>query len=247
MKRKVLFVLMVISTSVAAMAIEMTPTPEIVVTELSGEQWQVEAIGEEEVNLFKDDVKVSNPYIIELTEDEQNIIFKAYAQADGCLPSDWAYLELSVPAISYPVPVPFPPEVKMTVTEDSAIFEAYWDSYYYDEDDYTLLLFLDGVGVDNPCTLPRDDEDYTIEAVVDVYFFDSGYSDYCAKYDFIVPALGRIRFDMNGDREVNIADVNFLIDMVMGNKVNKVYDVNDDGDVNIADVNMIVDRILSGN
>ena len=239
---------MVISTAVAAMAIEMTPTPEIVVTELSDEQWQVEAVGEEEVNLYKDGVKVANLYIIELTENEQNIIFKAYAQAEGCLPSDWAYLELFVPAIFYPVPGPPFPEVKMTVTDDSAIFEAYWDSYhYYDEEDYTFLLFLDGVRVDNPCTLPRDDEDYTVEAVVCVNFLNSGYPDLDTKYEFIVPALGRIRFDMNGDREVNIADINFLIDMVMGNTVNKVYDVNDDGEVNIADVNMIVDHILSGN
>lgn len=236
---------MVVCSAIAAMAVEVTPTPDIIVTELTEEQWKVEAIGEEEVNLYKDGVKVANPYIIELTEEEQHIIFKAYAQADGCLPSDWAYLELFVPAISYPVPGPPTPEVKMIVTDDSAIFEAYLDSYY--EEDYSLSLILDGIMVDNPCTLPRYDEDYLVEAVVYINFFDSGYSDFFVKQEFIVPALGRIRFDMNGDREVNIADINFLIDMVMENKVEKVYDVNDDGEVNIADINMIVDHILSGN
>ena len=58
-------------------------------------------------------------------------------------------------------------------------------------------------------------------------------------------------FDINGDGEVNIADVNMLIDIILNDIVNTrddgsiVGDVNADGEVNIADVNMLIDYILN--
>ena len=55
---------------------------------------------------------------------------------------------------------------------------------------------------------------------------------------------------MNGDGEVNIADVNVIIDIILGNNnydAETVHraDVNGDGEVNIADVNAIIDIILN--
>ena len=53
--------------------------------------------------------------------------------------------------------------------------------------------------------------------------------------------------DVNGDREVNIADVNAVIDMILdGNDDTTAADVNGDGEINIADVNAIINIILSG-
>ena len=55
--------------------------------------------------------------------------------------------------------------------------------------------------------------------------------------------------DVDGDGEVNIADVNVLIDLILsetGNTAKLKADVNDDGEVNIADVNMVIDLILKG-
>lgn len=53
--------------------------------------------------------------------------------------------------------------------------------------------------------------------------------------------------DVNGDGEVNIADINCLIDIILGGE--DIYegraDVNEDGEVNIADVNAVIDIILS--
>ena len=56
--------------------------------------------------------------------------------------------------------------------------------------------------------------------------------------------------DVNGDGEVNIADVNVIIDIILGNNnydAETVHraDVNGDGEVNIADVNAIIDIILN--
>ncbi len=51
--------------------------------------------------------------------------------------------------------------------------------------------------------------------------------------------------DVNDDGEVNIADVNALIDMILTGNTNAKGDVNDDSEVNIADVNALIDIILS--
>ena len=52
--------------------------------------------------------------------------------------------------------------------------------------------------------------------------------------------------DVNGDGEVNIADINTVIGIILGDNGNlKNADVNGDNEINIADVNMIVSIILS--
>lgn len=51
--------------------------------------------------------------------------------------------------------------------------------------------------------------------------------------------------DVNGDQEVNVADINAVVDVILGeNGNNTVADVNGDGEVNIADVNRVIDIIL---
>lgn len=55
--------------------------------------------------------------------------------------------------------------------------------------------------------------------------------------------------DVNHDGEVNIADINAIIDIVLGGNANNEMfgraDVNGDGEVNIADINAVIDIILS--
>jgi M6 family metalloprotease-like protein len=51
--------------------------------------------------------------------------------------------------------------------------------------------------------------------------------------------------DVNGDGEVNIADVNAVIDFILSGSNDPKGDVNRDGEVNIADVNMIIDLIIN--
>ena len=52
--------------------------------------------------------------------------------------------------------------------------------------------------------------------------------------------------DVNGDGEVNIADVNAVIDLILSGRTTKPGDVNGDGEVNIADVNALIAIILRG-
>ena len=55
--------------------------------------------------------------------------------------------------------------------------------------------------------------------------------------------------DVNGDGEVNVADVNALIDIILGGTTDEQTearaDVNNDDEINIADVNALIDIILA--
>ena len=63
-----------------------------------------------------------------------------------------------------------------------------------------------------------------------------------------IPLPEFVRGDVNGDGEVNIADVNTVIDIILGGSADEGTmqraDVNGDGEINIADVNTIMDIIL---
>lgn len=52
--------------------------------------------------------------------------------------------------------------------------------------------------------------------------------------------------DVNGDNEVNIADVSALIDLLVAGETSPAGDINGDGDITIADVNALIDMLLIG-
>ena len=58
-----------------------------------------------------------------------------------------------------------------------------------------------------------------------------------------------LKGDVNGDGEVNIADVNALIAIILGGEADADTliraDVNENGEINIADVNALMDIILN--
>ncbi len=63
--------------------------------------------------------------------------------------------------------------------------------------------------------------------------------------DQYLPYISVVKGDVNNDGEVNIADVNALIDMILSGNVELVGDVDEDGEVGISDVNAVIDIILN--
>ena len=64
---------------------------------------------------------------------------------------------------------------------------------------------------------------------------------------YVFTVFGRLQGDVNNDDEVNIADVNATVDIILsGNGDFHSADVNGDGEVTIADINAIIDIILGG-
>ena len=53
-----------------------------------------------------------------------------------------------------------------------------------------------------------------------------------------------LKGDVNGDGEVNIADINAVISLILSGSSTLNGDVNEDSEINIADINAILDIIL---
>ena len=83
---------------------------------------------------------------------------------------------------------------------------------------------------------------HVLQGTADAYRADENWYPYFGQ---IVEDI--FRGDVNRDLEVNIADVNAVINMILcGNASSAAADVNSDGEINIADVNALINIILSG-
>ena len=78
---------------------------------------------------------------------------------------------------------------------------------------------------------------YTFRA----YVTAGGETTYGQEVQFVTLASS---LDVNLDGEINIADVNSVISLILENGVVTTGDVNNDGEVNIADINVLIDAIL---
>ena len=98
------------------------------------------------------------------------------------------------------------------------------------------------------------DDNYTVRAL------DGGYYEYMVKAVYIdgtesdwsniehVTLAGggeALLGDINGDHEVNIADITALIHMILNNNNDEIGDINGDREVNIADVTALISIVLT--
>jgi hypothetical protein len=105
------------------------------------------------------------------------------------------------------------------------------DSYYVGGSGQLMECTITGLKPNTPYT-----------AHVSVY---AGHNYVSRDVYFTTPHLSS---DVNGDSEVNIADVNAVIAGILDSddENNGNADVNGDGEINIADINAVIDNILSG-
>lgn len=107
--------------------------------------------------------------------------------------------------------------------------------------------------VDPPVVMGTESFDEDVYQKVTLYVLPDSWIDYvCADiwtlFENIEEIAASAPGDVNGDNEINVADVNALIDVII-NGIESEYgraDVNHDGEVNIADVNALIDMILRG-
>ena len=91
---------------------------------------------------------------------------------------------------------------------------------------------------------------HVLRGMADAYRADENWYHYFGQIvEDIIPDY--VTGDVNGDGEVNIADLNALTDIILGGEADDDTldraDVNDDGEINIADINTLIDIILGGN
>ena len=134
------------------------------------------------------------------------------------------------------------PGEKITATKVVNGVKFYYDEYTIKSKDY-VINFVFNQGSNSGQT-----EDVTYINKTSFFEISTQTNKYQVKditADFL-PYLDDKKGDVNGDKEVNIADVNCLIGIILGDP--NVYgtraDVNDDTEVNIADVNAVIAIIL---
>ena len=163
--KKILFILLTLFSTAVAVAQQQTPKPEIYVEDRA-DVCYVEAYGEGAVHLFKDSVEVENPCQIDKDYDEQRFLFGAYAEVEGCYPSEWVYCEVIVPAMEEPVlPVEPVRGLNITVMDEYVLIEP----YIHDEDYSTGTVVINGELFNPPYMLPRYNYDYEYDICVEFY------------------------------------------------------------------------------
>ena len=160
-----------------------TPNPTIEVT--PGEDCFIfTAVGEGEVTLWVDQQQVENPYTVYRTEVDQTISLTAVAHVDGQIDGTVTG-EYIVPALE-PITPPEPeqtemPEITYEVQDDAVIITATGEG--------EVLLYIDGVLVDNPVTIARGTEEFTVTATATAQGEDMLISD-VATLEITIPAVG---------------------------------------------------------
>ena len=87
---------------------------------------------------------------------------------------------------------------------------------------------------------------HVLPGTTEAYYYNGWYWYFDQDIEDLIPEPEPLPGDVNGDREVNIADVNAVINIILsGNGNTTAADVNGDGEINIVDVNAIIDIILN--
>ena len=244
--KKVLSILFLSLMASVSFAIEL-PEPDIIITE-GYEFYTVEVgiDGDYEVRVFCDNTEIETPYAIERLEEDAEYVIRAFAQLyteEGWSYSDVVEYWLLVPAREAgEEPGPYPPNwVEFEVTKGDEYYTVW--AYCWAED-ATVRLYCDGIEVDNPCIIER-----STEGDMDYYFvawsYGEGYEDVTSEMSLIVPGLEKpIRGDLNGDGEVNIADVNAVIDAILNQNSGEQYDFDGDGEVTVSDVMALISFLI---
>ena len=126
-------------------ALEKTPTPQIIVTP-SDLTYTVEAVGVGQVYLEFNQMypkALDNPYVINRYYEDEVYSFRAYALEEDKQISDYAYLDLVVPAAA----VTPSPEITFTEDQDGCLVKATGEG--------TVCLYYKGEEVDNPYKIMR--------------------------------------------------------------------------------------------
>ena len=132
------------------------------------------------------------------------------------------------------------PGEKITATKMVHGVKFYYDEYTIKSKDYVINFVF------NQGSSSGQTEDVTYINKTSFFEIATQTNKYQVRdiTDEFLPYLNGIEGDVNGDGEVNIADVNAIIDYILSGNMDAKGDVNGDGEVNIADVNAVIDIIL---
>ena len=135
------------------------------------------------------------------------------------------------------------PGEKITDTKMVNGVKFYYDTYTVKSKDYYVNFVFNQGGTTASSHQTVDVTDVNKTSFFEVITQTNKYQvrDVTDQY---LPYLDNNVFDVNNDKEVNVADVNAIIDFILNGSANAAGDVNGDREVNIADVNAEIDYIM---
>ena len=112
---------------------------------------------------------------------------------------------------------------------------------------YSYITDLSNFTGENRLFLLDNNHDYSGRKLHVPHGMVNAYQANVNWYPYFGSIVELMQGDVNCDLEVNIADVNAAIDIILGgNSSTLAADVNNDGEINIADINAVIDIILGG-
>lgn len=132
----------------------ISPVP-VITWEITDDYVMITAIGEGEVRLYIDGDQMPNPCQMPRGDVDYTVEAFATAQIDNYFPAETGATILIPAKETEPLITPMP-SITSVVSDDAVTITA--------EGDGTVLLYIDGIEVSNPCVLPRGDEDYEVTA-----------------------------------------------------------------------------------
>lgn len=141
---------------VPARIIPPTPAPDISYR-MTDKAVIITAQGEGNVLLYIDGNLVDNPCTLNRGDEDRIVVATATAQGFGKQLSDMVVMDILIPAVEVPVPeVSDPPMINYSVNDEDVVIQAVGLG--------SIVLKIDGNGVDNPCTINRGDRDVKVLA-----------------------------------------------------------------------------------
>ena len=131
---------------------ETTATP-VISYEVTDDEVIITVTGDGEVHVYVDGEEVENPYIIPRGDEDVVVVVTATAQEEGKEISETATEEITIPAKPAPE-VTATPVITYEVTDDEVIITVTGDGEVH--------VYVDGVEVENPYTIPRGEEDVVV-------------------------------------------------------------------------------------
>ena len=129
-----------------------------------------------------------------------------------------------------------------TITQGEALptFEATYEGFKNGE---TSAVLTNQPTISTTATSASEPGEYDITVLgAEAQNYEISY----VKGKLTIQAQDLIPGDANGDGEVNVADVDYIIERIgdVLDETNKAADVNGDGEINVADVDFIIERIV---
>ena len=229
-------------------------------TKPNGSDGEIVVSLREMISSFEEPWFIDNTVMDKVAAEGRNLIRRVYLNDDHHVETPYMYCHTSPESgLQRYIGLQLPPKI-LTTDNFTLVEPVEIDGYscnryaYVDESGQVQCYIIEGIGIDSrdmgdllaPLTRkPDPDADYQEFCGLSHVIMDGKIIYKGMRYN--AEAVEGNPYDVDGDGQVNIADVTALIDMLLSPQMLMMQqaDVDGNGELNIADVTFLIDHILS--